>query len=33
MLTPLTGQAEDLDELIAILRKTTTKPVTLVDRV
>jgi hypothetical protein len=30
-LTPLNGQAEDLDELIALLRKTTTKPVTLVD--
>ena len=31
MLTPLSGQAEDLDELISILRKTTAKPVTLVD--
>jgi hypothetical protein len=30
-LTPLIGQAEDLDELIAILRKTTAKAVTLVD--
>jgi len=30
-LTPLSGQAEDLDELIAILRKTTAKAVTLVD--
>ncbi|MGH7976450.1 MAG: ATPase [Limisphaerales bacterium] len=30
-LLPLTGQAEDLDELISILRKTTAKPVTLVD--
>ena len=30
-LTPLNGQADDLDELIAILRKTTAKPVTLVD--
>jgi len=30
-LTPLTGQAEDLDELISILRKTTAKAVTLVD--
>jgi hypothetical protein len=28
---PLKGQAEDLDELIALLRKTTAKPVTLVD--
>jgi len=31
MLSPLNGQAEDLDELISILRKTTAKPVTLVD--
>jgi hypothetical protein len=31
MLTPLNGQSEDLDELISILRKTTAKPVTLVD--
>ena len=30
-LTPLNGQAEDLDELISILRKTTAKPVTLID--
>ena len=30
-LTPLSGQAEDLDELISILRKTTAQPVTLVD--
>ncbi len=30
-LVPLTGQADDLDELIAILRKATTAPVTLVD--
>lgn len=30
-LTPLSGQAEDLDELILILRKTTAKPVTLID--
>jgi hypothetical protein len=30
-LTPLNGQAEDLDELILILRKTTAKPVTLID--
>jgi hypothetical protein len=30
-LTPLTGQAEDLDELISLLRKTTAQPVTLVD--
>ncbi len=30
-LLPLNGQAEDLDELITILRKTTAKPVTLVD--
>ena len=30
-LTPLNGQAEDLDEFISILRKTTAKPVTLVD--
>lgn len=30
-LMPLKGQAEDLDELIAILRKTTAQPVTLVD--
>src|ERR1700678_3394186 len=30
-LTPLNGQAEDLDELISILRATTAKPVTLVD--
>jgi DDE superfamily endonuclease len=27
LLTPLNGQAEDLDELISILRKTTAKPV------
>jgi hypothetical protein len=31
MLTPLNGQPEDLDELISILRKTTAKPITLVD--
>jgi hypothetical protein len=30
-LTPLNGQAEDLDELILILRKATAKPVTLID--
>lgn len=30
-LIPLNGQAEDLDELIAILRKATVAPVTLVD--
>jgi hypothetical protein len=30
-LIPLNGQAEDLDELIAILRKATDAPVTLVD--
>ena len=30
-LTPLNGQAEDLDELILILRKTTAQPVTLID--
>ena len=30
-LVPLTGQADDLDELISILRKTTAAPVTLVD--
>ena len=30
-LVPLNGQAEDLDELIAILRKATAAPVTLVD--
>lgn len=30
-LLPLTGQADDLDELISVLRKTTAKPVTLVD--
>ena len=30
-LTPLSGQAEDLDELILILRKTTAQPVTLID--
>jgi hypothetical protein len=30
-LTPLNGQAEDLDELIGVLRKTTAQPVTLVD--
>jgi hypothetical protein len=30
-LMPLTGQADDLDELISILRKTTAHPVTLVD--
>ncbi|MGO9585325.1 MAG: ATPase [Limisphaerales bacterium] len=30
-LMPLTGQADDLDELISILRKTTAQPVTLVD--
>jgi len=30
-LIPLNGQAEDLDELISILRKTTATPVTLVD--
>jgi hypothetical protein len=30
-LTPLNGQAGDLDELILILRKTTAKPVTVVD--
>jgi len=30
-LTPLNGQAEDLDEFISILRKTTAKPVTQVD--
>ena len=29
-LIPLNGQAEDLDELIAILRKATAAPVTLV---
>ena len=28
---PLNGQAEDLDELILILRKTTAQPVTLID--
>ena len=30
-LMPLKGQAEDLDELITILRKTTAQPVTVVD--
>jgi hypothetical protein len=30
-LTPLSGQADDLDELIVILRQTTAKAVTLVD--
>jgi hypothetical protein len=30
-LIPLTGQADDLDELISILRKATAAPVTLVD--
>jgi hypothetical protein len=30
-LVPLNGHADDLDELISILRKTTTVPVTLVD--
>ena len=30
-LVPLNGQADDLDELIAVLRKTTAAPVTLVD--
>lgn len=30
-LTPMRGQAEDLDELILILRKTTAKPVTVID--
>ncbi len=30
-LAPLNGQAEDLDELILILRKTTAQPVTLID--
>ena len=30
-LMPLNGQADDLDELISILRKTTAKPVTVVD--
>src|SRR2546423_10856909 len=30
-LVPLSGQAEDLDELISILRKATAMPVTLVD--
>ena len=30
-IVPLTGQADDLDELIAILRKATAAPVTLVD--
>lgn len=30
-LVPLTGQADDLDELISILRKATATPVTLVD--
>ena len=30
-LTPLNGQAEDLDELILILRKTIAQPVTLID--
>jgi len=30
-LVPLNGQPDDLDELISILRKTTTAPVTLVD--
>ncbi len=30
-LVPLTGQPDDLDELIAILRKATAAPVTLVD--
>jgi hypothetical protein len=30
-LVPLSGQADDLDELISILRKTTVTPVTLVD--
>ena len=28
---PLTGQADDLDEMISILRKATAAPVTLVD--
>src|SRR6266516_2562580 len=31
-LVPLTGQADDLDELISILRKSTAAPITLVDR-
>ena len=30
-LVPLSGQADDLDELISILRKATAAPVTLVD--
>lgn len=30
-LLPLNGQADDIDELIMILKKTTAKPVTLVD--
>ena len=30
-LMPLNGQADDLDELIAVLKKTTARPVTLVD--
>ena len=30
-LVPLTGQADDLDELISILRKSTATPITLVD--
>ena|SRR2546426_10487330 len=30
-LVPVSGQADDLDELISILRKTTAAPVTLVD--
>src|SRR5207302_6219557 len=30
-LVPVSGQADDLDELISILRKATTAPVTLVD--
>ncbi len=30
-LTPLNGQADDMDELIAVLKKTTARPVTLVD--
>src|SRR6266850_1329510 len=30
-LVPLNGQADDMDELISILRKTTAAPVTLVD--
>jgi hypothetical protein len=30
-LLPLNGQADDMDELITVLKKTTAKPVTLVD--